>query len=200
MGNIHLVTGYAGKDHIIAEDQGAMNSNIFGNGQFVFDKGNKLAALAVSNNLVRISDGQIYMQGRFIRLNANDHIDLTIENGNQDFQRIDLIVARYTKDSEFAVEDCNLVVLKGTPATSNPADPEYITGDVLNGYAIQHDMPLYRVKLDGLAIAAVERVFEYGTLVDATLSKEGRAADAKTVGDALGAIAEALDTINGEVI
>jgi hypothetical protein len=184
MGNIHLVTGYAGREHITAEDQGAFNANVFGSGQFVFKKGNDLSAQVVSNNRIRIADGEISMQGRFIKLNAGEFADLTIENGNQGFQRNDLIVARYVKDGERAVEDCNLVVIKGQPVASNPVDPEYTTGDVLNGFAIQNDMPLYRVKMDGLAITAVEQLFEFGM----------------GIADALGAIAEALDTINGEVV
>ena len=113
MGNMHLVTGYAGKEHITAADHGALHSAVFGTGQYVLSKGNQLNASVISNNQIRIADGDIMMQGRHIRLNEGTNVDLTIENGAQGKKRNDLIVARYTKDSATGVEDCNLVVIKG---------------------------------------------------------------------------------------
>lgn len=155
MANLHLVTGYAGQEHVTAADHGVFHSYLFGTDQFVFDRGNKLAASVVSNNLIRVLDGDIYIQGRHVRLNEGSYVDLSIENGVQGVQRSDLIVARYTKDSSTAVEEVNLVVIKGTTA----ADPAYNTGDILNDGAILHDMPLYRVPLDGLNVGELVPLF-----------------------------------------
>lgn len=151
MANMHLVTGYAGQEHVTAADQGVFHSYLFGADQFVFDRGNKLAANIESNNLIRVLDGDIYIHGRHVRLNEGTYVDLPIENGEQGVQRHDLIVARYTKDSMTSVEEVNLVVIKGTAAAADPADPEYTDGDILEG-ALLHDMPLYRVPLDGLNV------------------------------------------------
>lgn len=160
MGNIHLVTGYAGKQHVTSADQGVFHTAIFGDGQFVFDRGNKLAASVVTNNLIRITDGDIYMQGRHIRLNEDAYVDLAIENGAQGMLRNDLIVARYTKDAVSGVEDVNLVVIKGTATNSNPVDPAYTEGDIITGHALLNDMPIYRIPLTGLNVGTPVALFE----------------------------------------
>ena len=159
MGNVHLVTGYAGYEHITAADQGAYNAAMIGSGQYVLGTGKKLAATAVTNNQVRVYDGDIMMQGRYIRLNEGAFVDLVIENGSQGFMRNDLIVARYTKDAQTGVEDVNLVVIQGTASASSPVDPDHIVGDIINNHDILNDMPLYRVPIDGLAVQELVPLF-----------------------------------------
>ena len=124
MSNLHLVTGYAGAAHITPDDHGSLYAAIFGSGSYVLDRGNKLAASAITSNQIRVLDGDMVIQGRHVRLAANSHVDLSIENGAQGVYRNDLIVARYTKNSSTGVEECNLVVIKGTAAASDPQDPE----------------------------------------------------------------------------
>lgn len=158
MGNIHLVTGYAGTEHVTSSDQGAFHVAMFGNKEGVLDAGNRLAASIVTNNQVRVLDGEIYMQGRYIRLAPDTYVDLTIENGTQATYRNDLIVARYTCNSGTAVEEANLVVITGTAAESSPVDPAYTTGDIRGG-ALQNDIPLYRVVLDGLTVTELVPLF-----------------------------------------
>ena len=160
MGNIHIVTGYKGAAHVTAEDDGSLYAAIFGNGQRVLNRGNKFAASVISNNSIRVLDGDIMMQGRHIRLNENTYVDLTIENGAQDVSRNDLIVARYTKNASTGVEDCNLVVIKGTAAASNPSDPAYTNGNILEDHDALNDMPLYRVPIVGLNVQTLVPLFE----------------------------------------
>lgn len=150
--NLHLVTGHAGTNHITSADQGAYNACVIGSGNYVLDKGNKFAISVISNNQVRILDGDILFQGRHIRLNENTYVDLIIENGEQGKLRNDLIVCRYTKDSSTTVEKANLVVIKGTSSESSPSDPDYSTGDLLENHDAQADFPLYRIPIDGLSI------------------------------------------------
>lgn len=172
MANMHLVTGYAGTAHVTASDQGTLHTAIFGNGEFVFNKGNKLSASAISSNTVRVLDGDIMMQGRYIRLNEDNYVDLTIESGVQGVYRHDLIVARYTRDYS-GVEEVNLAVIKGTYAASDPADPEYTVGDILEKHEAVNDMPLYRVVLNGLTIENVEPLFStFGVIREHTHIKE----------------------------
>lgn len=158
MGNLNLVTGYKGEAHVTAADQGSFNAAIFGAGSYVLNRGNKFAALVVSNNSIRIQDGDICLQGRHVRLAEGTYVDLTIENGNQGYKRNDLIVARYTKTAQ-GVEDCNLVVIKGTASTGAAADPEYTDGDIINDHDTQADFPLYRVPIDGIAVGALVPLF-----------------------------------------
>lgn len=175
MGNMHLVTGYAGKEHITAADHGALHSAVFGTGQYVLSKGSRFSASVISNNQIQIADGDIMMQGRHIRLNEGNIVDITIENGAQGKLRNDLIVARYTKDSATGVEDCNLVVIKGEAVESNPADPAYTIGDIIEDHAILNDMPLYRVPLDGLNVGDLVPLF---TVIDRLATSEDLAAKA----------------------
>ena len=159
MGNMHLVTGYAGQEHITAADQAAFNAALIGTGQFVLDKGKVLEAQVITNNQIRILDGELMMQGRFIRLDPGTYVDVTIENGAQGVKRNDLIVARYTKNTVTGVEDVNLVVLKGTAVASNPVDPAHTESDITNGAATQHDFPLWRIPLDGLNVGSPVALF-----------------------------------------
>jgi hypothetical protein len=158
MGNVHLVTGYAGAAHITAADQGSFNAAIFGAGQYVLDRGSKLAATVVTNNQIRIADGDLLMQGRHIRLDS--YVDLTIDSGTQSRNRNDLIVARYTRNSSTGVEDCNIVVIKGTATTGTASDPSYTAKNLLDGNVTQNDMPLYRVPLSGITVGTLVKLFD----------------------------------------
>lgn len=184
MANLHLVTGFAGQEHVTAADQGAFHVTTMGSGQHVINTGNLFATTIVSNNQVKVLDGEIYMHGRYIRLEPNTYVDLTIENGTQGYFRNDLIVARYTKAVATGVEEVNLVVIKGENAESNPVDPEYVTGNILEG-ALQNDLPLFRVTIDGLTVTGVERLF---TTKDFALDRKQEAtnllAEESTLSDA----------------
>lgn len=160
MGNLHLVTGYAGQEHITATDQGAFNAALIGTGQFVLAKGNEFAAQIISNNVIRVKDGELMMQGRFVRREPDTYVDLTIENGAQGMKRNDLIVARYTKSTTTGIEEVNLVVIKGTAVASNPVDPAYTVGDITNGEAVRNDFPLWRIPINGLNVGTPVMLFE----------------------------------------
>lgn len=170
MGNVHLVTGYAGEAHVSAEDMGSLFAAIIGSGQYVLNRGNMFAASVVSNNQIRIADGDILMQGRHIRLDGGAFIDLAIDNGSQGYKRNDLIVARYTKNGASGIEDCNIVVIKGTASADEAVDPACTIGDILSGGDVQNDFPLYRVPLDGLNVQTLVPLFETISDVATTLS------------------------------
>lgn len=157
--SMKILTAYTGETHIEPADDGAKFAGIVGTGKHVLNVGNKFAAEIVSNNLIKIKDGDLINQGRHMRIPVNETAECTIDNGAQSRYRNDLIVARYSKDSNTGVESANVVVIKGTASTSSsPADPTYTSGDILNG-ALTDDFPLYRVRLNGLSITAVEPMF-----------------------------------------
>ena len=159
MGNMHLVTGYLGQEHITAIDQAAFNAALIGTGQFVLDKGSVLEAQIISNNQIRILDGELMMHGRFVRLDPGTYVDLSIENGVQGKKRNDLIVARYTKNTVTGVESVDLVVIKGSSVDSKPVDPEHINGNITNGASAQHDFPLWRIPIDSLNVGSPVALF-----------------------------------------
>ncbi len=160
MANLHLVTGYSGQPHVSASDQGSLFEAFIRSGEFVLEAGAKFAASIVTNNQIRVNDGEMLMQGRHVKLNPGAYVDLTIENGSQGYRRSDLVVIRYTRNPDSGIEECNLVVLKGTPAESNPPDPEYTTGNLNAEGALQHDFPLYRVSLSGLVLEGLTVLFK----------------------------------------
>lgn len=159
MANMHLVTGYAGEAHVTAADQASMYAALFGSGNYVLARGNKFSASVVTNNQIRVLGGDLLMQGRHIRLNS--YVDLAIENGAQGYNRNDLIVARYTKNASTGVEECNLIVIKGTATTGTASDPAHTVGNLLDGNAATADMLLYRVPLSGLTVGALEPLFAF---------------------------------------
>lgn len=159
MGNLHIVTGFKGENHVTAADVGSFNAAIFGAGQYVLNRGRKFSTTTVSNNLIRVADGDLLIQGRHVRMNEGTHVDLAIDNGQQGYKRNDLIVARYTKDASSGVEDVNLIVIKGTPVASTPSDPAHTVGDIINDHVYLADMPLYRVPVNGLNVEALVPLF-----------------------------------------
>lgn len=164
MGNLHIVTGYKGESHVTAADMGSLNAAIFGEGSYVLNRGSKFATTIVSNNKIKVADGDLMIQGRHVRLNEGGYLDMTIENGAQGQHRNDLIVARYTKDNNTGVEDVNLVVIKGTPSASSPVDPEYTVGDIINEHVFLADFPLYRVPLKELNVQELVPMFETASI------------------------------------
>ncbi len=154
---IHIVTGYAGKEHVTSADAGSMNAGIVGTGRYVMQTAEQFVAEIVSNNLIKVKSGDLMNQGRYMRIDVNDYEEVTIQNGAQSVFRNDLIVARYKKDPSTLIETTELVVIKGT-AGATATDPTYTSGDILAG-ATQDDFPLYRVSLNGLNIEKVTPLF-----------------------------------------
>lgn len=158
MANVHLVTGYAGSGHITAADDGELNSASFGNGFAVLNSGNNFAASAISNNTIRIQDGALIMHGRFVNFKDGvSYVDLTIENGTAGQKRNDLVVCRYTKDTSSGHEECDIVVVKGTPTSGTPTDPTVNSGSIYDGETT--DFPLYRISIVGVNIGEITPLF-----------------------------------------
>lgn len=155
----HLVTGKAGYEHVKASDHGALHAAIMGGGEFVLEGGEQFACQVISNNKVRIFDGEALMQGRHIRIDRNTYEETTHDNGVQGYKRFDLIVLTYTKDEGTGVENVALEVIKGTPSESNPSVPSYVTGDILNNGELKNQMPLYKIPFDGLSIGEPVKMF-----------------------------------------
>lgn len=180
---LHLITGYAGQEHITSADQGAYNMGTFGEGEFVLDRGSKFAATVVTNNQITIANGEALMQGRFIKLAVGTTESVTIDNGSSGMKRKDLIVLRYSKDAGTGIESVALAVKKGTPDASSPSDPAVTTGTITDGTDLVNEMKLYRVNLDGLNIVSVDTLFSVKTtMVEYMDEYQLPVADADTLG------------------
>lgn len=154
---MQLNTGDTGRAVSPAAD-GSLYSKIFGSGCYVLSGGNELKAEIQSNNLIKIYDGDLIMQGRHSYIPASDSDNVTINNGSQGMNRKDLIVARYTKDST-GVEDVTLQVVQGMATSGAATAPGYTDGDILKG-ATAKDFPLYEVSLTGINITEVKKLFK----------------------------------------
>ena len=190
----HLITGKAGYEHVKASDHGALHAAIMGGGEFVLEGGEQFACQVISNNKVRIFDGEALMQGRHIRIDRNTYEETTHDNGVQGYKRIDLVVLTYTKDEGTGVENVALEVIKGTPAENNPSVPSYVTGDILNNGELKNQMPLYKIPFDGLSIG--EPVAMFKTVPTLQTMKEE--VDAK-VADKIAEMDDAFAELEGSI-
>lgn len=154
----HLVTGYAGKEHIKSADQGSFNASFFGMGEFVMNTGSKFNASIIDNNTVRVEDGDLLMHGRHIRIEPNTTEDMTISTGTAGKKRIDLIVMTYEKDATDATEIAYLEVLEGDETEGEPSAPTIESGNILEG-ATKNQMPLYEVRVEGVVLSSIRPLF-----------------------------------------
>lgn len=183
-----IIEGYTGKADITAAVIGEWNVSLYGDGDYVLPVGNGLAYDLISNNEIHVKSGMFVMQGRRGYIEPGTFDKCIIENGGQNAKRHDLIVMEYAKDSRTAVESFTTKVVKGVPGEV-AEDPEILAGDIRSG-ALIRQMPLYRVKIDGLNVAAVEQIFAIGSVAAETsdpmeTTEPGFAADALKTKEAI---------------
>lgn len=166
----YLITGSRNNTpHITSMDDASFNSGVVGGGVCILERGEKLRAEIVSSNTVRIYDGDLVAQGRHIRIETSEYIDLTINNGDAGMKRNDLIVARYEKDEETGVESVDFDVIQGEASASNPVDPEYTDGDIFAG-DILVEFPIYRITIDGITPNTPELLAKFVPSADMSYS------------------------------
>lgn len=159
---MRIITGSTGATHVTSNDDGQFNQSIWGNSNTVLAMGNKLSAAQVDNNNITVSDGCLMIQGRFAVIDPDTTENITIGTGTIGQNRNDLIVARYELNNTTGFESITLEVIEGTPSSGTASDPVYNTGDIRTG-DLKVDYPLYRVKISGLNITAVEKLFSVQT-------------------------------------
>lgn len=154
---VHLITGYAGTEHITSADDGSFNAAFFGDGQNVMQIGNQFSASIINNNTVRILDGDGLMYGRHFRIPPNTYEDVVLKTGEADKNRIDIICVEYSKNASSGIESTEIKVIEGTPAAS-AVQPTLTDGNILNG-ATLNQMPLYKVEVEGVVLKRVTKLF-----------------------------------------
>lgn len=134
----------------------------------VFNYGNKMDFQTVSANLIRIKDGMAQIQGRNYIIYPSETVDVAVESGTQGSKRNDIIVIEFTKTS--SDETMEIKCIKGNPSTGNVTDPQIIQQDTLSS-GTKYQLPLYRVKLNGINIEGVDDLRVYISSID-TIAKE----------------------------
>ena len=94
------VTVQQNQAHVTSWQDRMGNQGAFGEESYVLDIGQKMAAEVYSNYEVRIRDGALVHQGCLAVIQKGTYDAMAIRNGTQGMKRIDLIVARYTKNAE----------------------------------------------------------------------------------------------------
>jgi len=153
---MEIIAGYVGEPHVTSQQERNTNIAIFGSdARIIGGVNSELEATVVSANLVEISDGMIVCEGCTAEIPRGTNDSLVIDNGEQRMKRIDLIVARYSKNANTGAESMELVVIKGTSAASDPVSPSYNTGLIADGDS-PVDFPIYQVNIDGISITSVD--------------------------------------------
>lgn len=154
---VKIVTGRRGEAHITSDEIKAQNIEAFGNGKFVFDIAPHLwpEKLSASDNThIKINSGMLMSHG--VQMGVEfDGVGVTLEldSGIPGYQRYDLVVMRYTRNTELDIENAELVVKKGTPVViGNPVPiPEYVDHEPLKG-AIEDETPICKLFFDGATL------------------------------------------------
>lgn len=190
---MEIITGYRGEPHVTSQQERNAYIAIFGGAVYILkDIDSELTPTVVSANLVEISDGMLVAEGCTACIERGTSDSLTIDNGTQGQSRIDLIVARYTRNAGTAVEDMQLAVIKGTPSANDPAVPSHTTGLIADGDTLV-EFPLYRVNISGISITSVERlvpVTSVSDLITGMQNKIGTTSMGTTATTLTGAIRE----------
>lgn len=154
--------------HILAEDDAAIFQSMFGE-DGVLEIGQRMKATVISNNKVRVADGVVCIGGHIARTVYGDYTDLTIENGESGKNRNDLIIGTFSTTGAGGIDTMQLTVKKGAAGTA-ATDPALTQGNLYTGSKLR-EVPLWRVKIEGLSITKVEQLFEIVPSIP-TLKKE----------------------------
>lgn len=153
---ITVNTAPEAEPHIYAEDDAAIFQSIFGE-DGVSSIGQACKATVLSNNKVRIADGVVFVGGHFARIPYGEYVDCEIANGQSGKNRNDIIVAKFVTTGSGGIDTMTCEVKQGT-ANTTATDPTLTQNDIYKGGKIR-EFPLYRVKIEGLNITAVEQLF-----------------------------------------
>lgn len=154
---LNINTPPEAEPHIYAEDDAAIYKAIFG-GDGVSTIGQACKATVLSNNKVRIADGVLCVDGHMARIPYGEYEDCEIMNGQSGKNRNDIIVAKFETTGTGGIDTMTCEAIQGT-AGETAVDPELTQDDIYAGGKVR-EYPLYRVKIEGLSITAVEQMFE----------------------------------------
>lgn len=144
--------------HVYAEDDAAIFQSMFGS-DGVLEVGQECESQVISNNKVRIKDGVIIVGGHIARIPYGEYVDCEIANGQSGKKRNDIIIGKFTTTGSGGIDTMTCEVKQGAAVTGTAEDPELTQNDIYQGGKIR-EMPLYRIKLDGLSITGVEPMFD----------------------------------------
>ena len=148
---MQIVTGRRGEPHVTSRQMQAVYRSFLGDFALL-DIGEKLRAEAYSNDIVRVYDGVVSVQGIYAVIAYNQYDEVYIEPVNVGKKRIDTIILHYTKDNALDVEDMQLDVVQGEEYTDNPIAPVVPEGgDAWEG-TTDIQVPIYDVEVTNFGL------------------------------------------------
>ena len=154
-----IMTGKTGTPHVTGQQFRQFVEAVAGQDSYILQSGENLEPELQTNNLLKIRSGIMSHHGNLSVVDIGTYDEVTIANGTQGMQRIDLVVNRYMRNEETGIEDNEWIVIMGTPAASDPVAPAYTEGNLQDGDLVD-DCPVFEVHLDGINVTEVVKLLE----------------------------------------
>ena len=157
---MHMLEQHMGQDHVSAQDQADENMAQFGSGTYLTKYKDAYPTVEMTSaNQLTIGTGSLLVNGRHCIIDTPEV--LTVDNGSSGTTERDLVCVHW-KEVEAEVqtasgdetqtitkEEVDLVIVKGTPASSGATDPE-ISQDTIRSGVGEAWVPFARITKDGL--------------------------------------------------
>ena len=154
-----IMTGKTGTPHVTSQQFRQLVEGTVGQGSYILSSGEKLEPELQTNNLLKIRSGMMSHHGNLSVVDLGTYDEVTIQNGTQGMQRIDLVVNRYTRNEETGIENNEWIVIQGAPAASDPVAPAYTEGNLQEGDLVD-DCPVFEVHLNGINVTEVVKLLD----------------------------------------
>lgn len=154
-----IMTGKTGTPHVTSQQFRQFVESTVGQGSYILTNGENLEPELQTNNLLKIRSGMMSHHGNLSVVDIGTYDEVTIQNGTQGMQRIDLVVNRYTRNEETGIENNEWIVIQGTPAASDPQTPAYTEGNLQEGDLVD-DCPVFEVHLNGINVTEVVKLLD----------------------------------------
>lgn len=150
-----IVSGRTGSPHVTSQQFRQMLEGILGQDSYILTSGENLKPELSSNNLLKIRSGMMCHHGCISCVEIGTYDEVTLTNGSHGMQRIDLVVNRYTRNTETEVEKCEWKVITGTAKASSPAVPTYTKGNLQEGDLVD-ECPVFEIHYNGINVTEVK--------------------------------------------
>ena len=157
---MHMLEQHMGQDHVSAQDQADENMAQFGSGVYLTKYKDAYPTVEMTSaNQLTIGTGSLLVNGRHCIIDTPEV--LSVDNGSSGMTERDLVCVHW-KEVEAEVqaasgddtqtitkEEVDLVIVKGTPASSGATDPA-ISQDTIRSGVGEAWVPFARITKDGL--------------------------------------------------
>lgn len=176
-----IVSGRTGSPHVTSQQFRQMLEGILGQDSYILTSGEKLKPELSSNNLLKIRSGMMCHHGCISCVEIGTYDEVTLTNGSHGMQRIDLVVNRYTRNTETEVEKCEWKVITGTAKASSPAVPTYTKGNLQEGDLVD-ECPVFEIHYNGINVTEVKSLLSVAGSLAELNGKLEKKVDATTLG------------------